>query len=1001
MTRSSAIRLLALGTALSPATVTAAPPVHKDPNTGGITVTSALSLETIGQIGMNGAKQQEFCDVYQAFSDKLWVATEGQHYIERAQFVAGSANVDVVWHPGSRSNASYLGRIHMREIAELQNPLTVATLTHEFFHFYYALPDEYLVPGGGEYGYCEDADAGDLPINPPPWAEACTSLDGSSCGAADCVRPLSCYGGNLSGQWCAPDGVDISHYAGLPVVHESDCNLQGGTYVTRPMCIIDNVGDPCASDADCGTGMCLTFGGSFAEPKICNNVSTDTCIMGNHFTKSRLCNDSSHVHVDSGGRSLSNSYSILGLAAAGYFPTMSDYDCWEMAAQVHPELVIPQAYTDEVTLGSPPAMECEWFLDAGLFEPLVNAEVLADLSGSMLTTFAVNSNQTAWQAAVEGAAVFRSSAWETANSSLGVYGFHETFFPLPTDGNVDLVIGPPVDPGDPVDLAFVTDEVGDYGDPMNQPHATNLCGALLDARAEYLASAAPQTDRNLVLLTDAVHTFGANVGGDDCDLEDVAANLCAEGIKVHVLGYGNLDVETAEAISSAGCGHSSYVPELTGAMPDPHVLQVAMGAMHTKLATTLPTWFARIALSGASVDTHLLYVPPNTERLVLDIMGDTATYQTTGAGGGPVSIFNQLQISAMSPTGIHYTIVGTAAQIHSRFRELVVDTPEAGYWQLEVDASAVPAWERSEHVIGWSAGIRHPDAYVEASVDRHLVGMGQKVGLRATLGLSEPLTEIAVDAAVSFGNVTASVPMHDDGLHGDVAPGDGIYGALYTPTSFGVHTVQVTLQATAGVSRTVPGETLDGSPRPAPVTITHGLEAVEDLAFQVSRSVALEMDPLMDRLQGGSWFDDDVATPHDLLATSGSAAGSEGPDEIACISPRCRVLGRGGDDVLLADPTAELTELHGGAGDDILVGSSARDIVLPGPGADFVSAGEGDDFVIIRHACELAGGKRLSGGAGNDTLVVPPGVDASRLEQEGFERIVERGGLEPWSECGR
>ncbi len=91
----------------------------------------------------------------------------------------------------------------------------------------------------------------------------------------------------------------------------------------------------------------------------------------------------------------------------------------------------------------------------------------------------------------------------------------------------------------------------------------------------------------------------------------------------------------------------------------------------------------------------------------------------------------------------------------------------------------------------------------------------------------------------------------------------------------------------------------------------------------------------------------------------------------------------GGDDDDIIFGGSEADEIWGGAGDDILEGEGGADILYPGSGVTAVYGGAGHDTIVILDACELTTGALLSGGAGADKLVLPPGLDLSAVVAAG------------------
>lgn len=72
-------------------------------------------------------------------------------------------------------------------------------------------------------------------------------------------------------------------------------------------------------------------------------------------------------------------------------------------------------------------------------------------------------------------------------------------------------------------------------------------------------------------------------------------------------------------------------------------------------------------------------------------------------------------------------------------------------------------------------------------------------------------------------------------------------------------------------------------------------------------------------------------------------------------------------------------ELHGGRGDDVLIGGPSRDDLFPGPGTNRADAGAGDDRVSI----EVGSTGDYKGGAGGDLVLASDGDDSQPLDQFG------------------
>lgn len=122
-----------------------------------------------------------------------------------------------------------------------------------------------------------------------------------------------------------------------------------------------------------------------------------------------------------------------------------------------------------------------------------------------------------------------------------------------------------------------------------------------------------------------------------------------------------------------------------------------------------------------------------------------------------------------------------------------------------------------------------------------------------------------------------------------------------------------------------------------------------------------------DTLDGGSGHD--------------RAWGGTGDDLLVGAAGHDVLHGQDGHDLLQGDDGDDV--LWGGRGDDVLEGDDGADTLYPGSGVDLVYGGAGDDILVFLDACELTSGMLLSGGSGNDTLLLPPGLDAQDLAAAG------------------
>ncbi len=151
------------------------------------------------------------------------------------------------------------------------------------------------------------------------------------------------------------------------------------------------------------------------------------------------------------------------------------------------------------------------------------------------------------------------------------------------------------------------------------------------------------------------------------------------------------------------------------------------------------------------------------------------------------------------------------------------------------------------------------------------------------------------------------------------------------------------------------------------------------------------IDNPVDRIQvvgNGSFefFDPALVTEIVILGTDFDDEYVIGDDVAANIT----VHGLGGNDVIEVESNSALhtRSIHGGAGNDAIVGSSAADLITGGEGNDNIAGnggldqlhgGDGDDFLMGGDQVDLlfgdAGNDRLQGGLGADTLLGGTGND--------------------------
>jgi hypothetical protein len=127
-----------------------------------------------------------------------------------------------------------------------------------------------------------------------------------------------------------------------------------------------------------------------------------------------------------------------------------------------------------------------------------------------------------------------------------------------------------------------------------------------------------------------------------------------------------------------------------------------------------------------------------------------------------------------------------------------VDSPASGVWSARVDAIDVPT--NGEPYYFQVCYSNSQELVVSVSTGPSPLVSGQSVTLFANFSDgTNPITGAAVSADLLKPNgQTNHQALYDDGTHGDITPGDGIYSASYSPDVLGVYNISVT-----GVSGTL------------------------------------------------------------------------------------------------------------------------------------------------------------------------------------------------------
>lgn len=212
--------------------------------------------------------------------------------------------------------------------------------------------------------------------------------------------------------------------------------------------------------------------------------------------------------------------------------------------------------------------------------------------------------------------------------------------------------------------------------------------------------------------------------------------------------YTGLDLDSGE-LAAAGAALSASAGDLIApqAIGDPSVAGLDETVLRGPREQAIPVE----SVPSATFDVQTALEAP---RLLVGLRAPDGTVY--GESGGP---------------GVTYSLTNTTA---FRLQRYEVSSPAVGTWTLLVDVQGgVPAGGVPVRI---GANLPSPIKLV-ADTDRDGYAPGDSITLRANLTRNAtPLTGMTVNAIRT--DTSASFELFDDGLHGDGAASDGVYGAV-------------------------------------------------------------------------------------------------------------------------------------------------------------------------------------------------------------------------------
>ena len=779
--------------------------------------TASVALEATfrpsGLIGLEvvEAHADDYCDIFRDGSAAIWRATNGQHYFESVRFGFGTVETDVYLDKGAdstdKSNAN-ASRIQMKFWTVNPTPQGYAnTLAHEWGHYFYLLPDEYLTTRAQDLGRCQDLPSG--------W---CTNGPNTCSAGISCVQPGRCLGGLWDGNLLVL-GYGPGDDAVFGLVTDAECTGGGGTSLGGSICILDdpyhpdplswpNWGAPCSNNTQCGTGGKCTSVGTH-EFSVCQ-PDEDTSMMTTA-SRPHWCSSGQHQHVRSDGKTLNQKLGVMkAVKRTKGLTHPDDYNIWDVAIGLWGDLEF-DAYED---VGLPPNYAdpdfCEWNVpDYTDVTALADASLFViDASGSM----GVDANGVpGWEHAIDGAAIFNQVAYE-ANTKTGIYAFGDEMFAAqwhdpegtpPAPGANELTLGNPVD--------FTSDNAAIWPDPVGvyvaESHGTNLCSVLEGAAAAFESGGLNDETRQVVLLTDG--RFSTWPGSDDGTCQGIDAwvtqqpslanQICGDAnMQVNVISTGaDPNHSLATWLADACNGWHHYAADEQGFGGGfQHALKTHAAASKALVAGQRMALHERATLQASTThESYSFAVADASDTLAVSWIGSPVTDSGTGAW-----LFDDLVFELEAPDGTIYGPAGTSNEVDAIYRRIDVGSPDPGLWTVHLDKTLLSESERAALEVGWLASVDAPDWLTNAWVDRPVWQMGETVEIQASVDHSGwPLTGVQAVARVSGGGATWDVPLTDWGVGGD-----GVYSGEFAPTVEGAYSVKVLFDVIAGVSTALP-----------------------------------------------------------------------------------------------------------------------------------------------------------------------------------------------------
>ena len=328
-------------------------------------------------------------------------------------------------------------------------------------------------------------------------------------------------------------------------------------------------------------------------------------------------------------------------------------------------------------------------------------------------------------------------------------------------------------------------------DAINALAPTNLtcigC-ALQDARGQLRTSPGGDTNHDwaIIFLSDGME----NVSPTIADVQGSLTDPSLKKIVVHTVALGpESDQVRLQNLATATGGTYQFVEEPLG------YAGLSVASDGSDLPNDLAEVYRVTAESVARQEQVLsergsfsTSSAPTTYDILVDEgateLSAAVNANVTGCCHEPETALRRPDGSAVAPT-VAEDLSGVPGVAHDVWH---VDMPVAGTWHLEVRGPTVSPGEE----FGGGSGTYLAEAAVRSTLNFALyfgrdpgeLRAGQSLPVLATLASTGPITnaQVSLNIQTPLGD-TIPLTLHDDGLHGDGGPNDGIYGNTLSATS--------------------------------------------------------------------------------------------------------------------------------------------------------------------------------------------------------------------------